>query len=120
VSDQQAFDFKEGAAAAEEAIARVEANAADEWKAAALGAARCAAERLDLFTTDDVWKLLIDRGVAGPHEPRAMGPIMRQAVSLGFCEGTDGFKRSERVSCHTRPLRVWKSLIFGKVPWEET
>jgi hypothetical protein len=114
--NQTAFNWSEGVAAASDAISRVEENASEEWKEAAIGAVRDVAKRMGLFTTDDVWRVLMDRGVTSPHEPRVMGAMMRNAVQLEICVATLDFRSSERVACHTRPLRVWRSLLNGATP----
>lgn len=48
---------------------------------------------------------------ARTHEPRALGALMREAARAGDIEATDAWALSERVACHRRPLRVWRSLL---------
>ena len=98
-----------GKKAADEAVKRVGGNMDPDWRVAALAAVRSACEKYSEFTTDDVWNIL--RKTEAPHEPRAMGAIMRAAVKAGICEATDEYRMSRRVACHRRPLRVWRSLV---------
>jgi hypothetical protein len=97
---------------ADRAIVRVDRNADDEWKAAALHAVKLVASRQGVFTTDDVWDV-IPRGYATP-ENRAMGPVMRKAESEGWCRPRGDFVPARREGNHQRPLRVWSSLILGE------
>ena len=93
------------------ALEKVESNADPEWKAAALEAVRSCAKNMPEFTTDQVWRILA-RTDYGTHEPRAMGAIMRQAVSLGWVKPTDQYRTSERPECHKRPVKVWYSNLW--------
>lgn len=106
---------EESRAAADEAIRRVADNAEPEWMDAARWAVFEIAGRRDEFTTDAVWALLERKGVAAPHEPRAMGAVMRWA-SKNACwiEATDRTSPSTRPEHHAYPNRVWRSLIKGK------
>lgn len=100
------FDLGEGQRLKEEAIDRVERNAAEEWKRVAYEAVRMVCNQRQEFTTDDVWRLLRDK----PDEPRAMGAIMRQAARSGLCYKTDRVIESAIPTCHRRPVAVWRSL----------
>lgn len=95
----------------DEALGRVESNATDEWKEAALDAVRYVAGKRREFTTDAVWSIL-ERSRIDTHEPRAMGAIMRVAASHGYCESTDRTRQSVRPECHARPIRIWRSLMW--------
>lgn len=94
--------------AADLAIVRVAQHAPDGWLAAAVDVVADICRRRSKFTTDDIW----DR-VGEPPEPRAMGAVMRQAQRDGLCETTGSYEPSRRVECHGRPVRVWRSLLFG-------
>ncbi len=96
-------------AAADEAIARVEAGADEDWLRHALNAVENCAMRMVHFTTDDVWDRLTN--LEHPPEPRALGAVMREAAKRGWVETTDRIRKSTRVACHGRPVRVWKSLL---------
>ena len=93
------------AAAREEAIERVDAHADDEWKALALNTAEKVARGMASFTSDDLWLA----GLPTPREPRALGPVMREIVKLGWAEVTDEYRPSVRR--HSTPLRVYRSLL---------
>lgn len=101
--------------AREEAIARVDRNADDDWMDAALQAVTDLANSRESFTTDDVWLLLTNRGVEPPHEVRAMGAVMRRAARAGLVSKTDRVRNSVRVECHCRPVAVWASHGIGGV-----
>ena len=95
----------------EEAIARVEANANEEWKQAAYLAMYFVARQQEYLTSDDVWSGLVD-GSASTHEPRAMGAILKRAAKEGIIVATDDWRVSSRPECHGRPVRVWRSLTL--------
>lgn len=97
-------------AATTAAINQAEDNADADWYAEALWAVLWLAKRKDYFTTDDVWEAMANIE-ATTHEPRAIGAVMRQASRDGQCTPTDYYNKSTRRACHSRPLRVWKSLI---------
>lgn len=61
------------------------------------------------FTTDSVWPML----KVTPTEPRALGPAMKRAQRAGLIEPTGEFVQSVSKTNHCRPLRRWKSLVFG-------
>lgn len=89
------------------AVDVVEENADDEWFATALGIVRELAAFREPFTTDEIWFVLeARRGLVTP-EPRAMGAVMRSAAANGWVRATDAYRKSVRVECHARPLRVW-------------
>ena len=93
------------------ALEAVEAHADADWKHAALEAVRLCAQQMPDFTTDQGWKVL-SRTDSQTHEPRAMGAIMRQAVSLGWVKPTDQYRPSDRPDCHKRPVKVWYSNLW--------
>lgn len=95
---------------ASEAAARAEANADEEWLAAARRATQIVAATMITFTSDDVHAQLEDMGVA-THDTRALGNVIRGAVRAGWCSSTDQFRASRRPEAHARPQRVWLSAI---------
>lgn len=103
------FDAPQAKAARDEAIDRVEQNAAETFKAAAERAILHVARSRNLLTTDDVWKLLHQWETTPPREARAMGAVMRRMGAEGWIEPTDEWRLSMRPACHRRPLRVWRS-----------
>lgn len=108
-TEQKLFD--ESLRVTDEAIAQANANAPKEWKQAALWAVRAVACSQPLFTTDDVHAMLHELAVPVPHEPRALGAIMRQAAQSGYCRATDTYRKSQRIEAHRGPKRVWASQL---------
>lgn len=98
-------------AARNEAMSRVEENAAPTFNEEALawvGILLCANKE---YTSDLFWGS--DLGTAPEtHEPRALGPVHAKAVRLGWMEGV-GWMKSDRPECHARDIRVYKSLTYG-------
>lgn len=101
------FDAARAAAARDDAIDRVE-RGSEEWQRDALDAVRQLATKLPELTTDDLWRA-VDR--PDDLEPRAMGAVMRSAVRAGLVERTDRTRKSVRVACHRRDVRIWRSLV---------
>ena len=101
----------------DEAIDRVERNASTEWKKVALRAVKWRAKKGLPFTTDEVWADLEGAAVVPPREPRAMGAIMRKAVSEGAIVATEKTVKSSKPSNHKRPERVWSPVteVVAKV-----
>ena len=95
-----------------QAIDAVEENANELWKLTALSIVEDLANSKQEFTTDDVWKKLDELPDVQTHEPRALGAVMRRAVRDGLIVSTSTHILSSRPSCHSRPIRVWKSTIL--------
>lgn len=91
----------------------VESNTNPDWREAALSAVRRVAQRLPLFTTDDVWAEL-DACEIPVHNNSALGPVMRAASKSGLITDTMAVRPSERDSRHGNRLRVWRSTIFNQ------
>lgn len=100
------FDAAAAAAARDKAIDRVEGGSV-EWQDEALLAVEQLARRKPELTTDDLWSVL-----EPPAEPRAAGAVMRRAVREQLIERTERTRKSLRVACHRRDLRVWRSLVY--------
>jgi hypothetical protein len=105
------FDGPMARAARDTALAQVEDHASPAFLAAAEVALYVVAKRSPTLTTDDVWRELDGRNE--PHEPRAMGPVMMRGKANGWIVPTPSVENSEMVDCHSRPKRVWQSLIWG-------
>lgn len=102
------FDPGAAAVARDNAILQVDAHADPAWKAIAEEIVYELAQADRPFTTDDVWRELTKRGTGGPHEPRAMGAIMRRLQGQGVIKTMEGgYQRSTMVTCHRRPKQVW-------------
>lgn len=104
------FDALAAIQATNEAIERVDRNANPDWKTHARAAIQFLARTRQEFTTDDVWEFMHQRGHDAPHEPRALGALMREAAKQRLIEATDRVRPSERPQCHMNPKRVWRSL----------
>jgi hypothetical protein len=93
----------------DEAIGRVERNAAAGFNDAALEAVRQVAKLFAEFTTDEAIAALGKS--ASTHDGRAWGAVMVRAQKQGLIAPTDRFRNTNRVSRHHAPIRIWKSLI---------
>lgn len=109
MSDQ--FDLFAGRAARDAAMQQADENADPDWKAVMSQLICEVARHQPIFSSDDVFRLKAARGGPTTHEPRAFGPLMIAAAKAGVCERTDRVIRSTRVSNHTRPIQLWRSLI---------
>ncbi len=92
------------------AIATVKAHADPEWYSLALQAAKDCALSIDSFTSDDVWNLLDSRKAPIPHEPRAMGAVLKDLADMGRITATGDWRVSKRRVCHGRPMMVWRAV----------
>ena len=101
----------EGEARLQDALRRVTEHANPEWWQAALTAVAELAGRHRGFTTDQVWQHLAAQALT-PHEPRALGAVMRVAARARLIAPTDRYVPSERPQAHRRPVRVWRSLLL--------
>jgi hypothetical protein len=114
------FDIHRANEARDEAISRVELNADPDWVLEALRAVYAICRVRTTFTSDAIWALLDQRGIYGPHEPKALGSVMRTAQRRGWCRPTATYSNSQRVECHRRPLRVWESVGLRELPeWDQ-
>lgn len=104
------FDAPAATHARDDAINRVAANVEWDWAAHALEAVWRTAIELESFIVDEVWSRIPE--CKGPHEPRAMGAVMRRARDNRWIEATDQYRASDRVTAHRNPRRVWRSLLF--------
>ena len=96
----------------DEAINRADEHANKDWVRAALQAGETLAYRFERLTTDDIWFEMEDSHPdLSTHEPRAMGGVMRQLKSRGTIRPSTLYVKSERLSRHGAPIRVWMSRI---------
>lgn len=103
------FDPDEGARRRDEALARVEEHAPEDWNAVATRAVLSCADRLYKFTTDDVWWQLEELGTSPPPEPRALGAVVRRLALAGRIVNTGEWRKSDRAAAHRRPISVWRA-----------
>ena len=101
------------------AIARVTMASAD-WQSFARRALLTIACEREEFTTDDVWRLLHERGIPDPPEHRSMSGATGFGRSQGIIERTPVMRGAEHPATHNhaREQRVWRSLIVGEEPPE--
>jgi hypothetical protein len=84
-------------------------RAADKvWMDAAHEVLRRLAETHETFTGDEVWAAL----QMPPREGRMIGNALTRAHNAGFIEPTDKHQPSTRTANHSRPVRVWRSLLY--------
>lgn len=110
--NQRSFDWT-GGDAKREALERVERNASQEWKDEAWEILLRVAKSRETLTTDDLW----DAGLSGAHENRALGPIMLRGARERIIEKVEGgWRVARRVTAHERPMKIWRSRIWQRVP----
>jgi hypothetical protein len=96
----------------DEAIARAEEHADQNWMVWAAQATYICARQYTQFTVDDVWQTLEDIWPdSDTHEHRAMGPVMRRAQREGWIKATAKWQDSKRKSRNRGPVRVWLSNL---------
>ncbi len=101
-------------AARDAALTAVETAAPDPWRASAFGAVIYLARTRPEFCTDDVWAVLEQRGIDGPREPRALGPVMMRAIRLGLIVDTGRMTPSKRR--HATKITVWSAAPRKAIP----
>jgi len=107
-----AFSVTAAREARDEAVQRVEDNADEEWKRAALEQVRAVAQRQQTLTVDDVQARMQILDVT-THEGRAMGAVMLEARRRGWIESTGRTTQSKQKQCHAGPRTVWRSLLLA-------
>ena len=105
---QLTFDGFDAPSAKIVAITKVERHADPAWLQMADFAVQQLCRTEAEFTTDDVWEWLDRNTHLRPHEPRAMGAVMRKAAVVGLIEATQRYVQSRRDECHGRPVAVWR------------
>lgn len=109
--DEIAVGTAETVAATNAAIDAVDANADEDWKAAAAAAlAQCAAS-YNRFTADEVWEKLLKIPTVSTHEPAALGPVFVRAANAGIIQNTGLRIKRSRYKQRHRELTIWESLI---------
>ena len=95
-----------------DALQRVDEHADPDWRDVAYDCVVAVAKRCAMFTTDEVLDELARHPTVSTHEGRAHGPVMMRAQRDRLIIATDQFVKSEAVSRHCAPKRVWASLII--------
>jgi len=108
VFDRDAFHRRVAKANADRdrAMTRVNATASKLWKDQASGIIRALAETGRHFTSDDVMDRMDQLDIV--TDPRALGPVMRKALTDGWIVKT-GYAPSRRR--HSTPINVYVGLI---------
>ena len=102
-------DLDQARGARDQAIAEVEANAAESFKDAAADAIYRVARARALFVIDDVWAARATWPQT--HDKRAMGAAILQAKRDRLIAPTSEFRSTAQVFRHAAPVRVWRSLV---------
>lgn len=110
------FDADEAARRRDAAIDQVDAGADPEWKDIALEFVyKLCLDKFE-FVAEETW----ERGLDKPREPRALGPVMKRAVALGYCMPTDRFTASRAVTQHKNQIRIYESRLSNmKLPFRK-
>jgi hypothetical protein len=101
----------------DEALEQVEDNANKAWTDLVTKIIGQLANRLDHFTSDDVWDELKNYPEIQTHQPAAMGAMFRNASKIGHIKPSDSFIASKRAVSHARPIRVWNSNLVEEKQW---
>jgi hypothetical protein len=104
----QQLSFDDALTARDIAIARADANAAPDWRAAAESAVVWCAFHHETFTTDDVLLRLAAVDAPLTHNLSALGPVMQAAARAGLIAKT-GVLRPSRLAQRHRDLTVWRT-----------
>jgi hypothetical protein len=95
----------------DEALEQVEDNANTAWTDLVTKIIGQLANRLDHFTSDDVWDELKNYPQIQTHQPAAMGAMFKKASNIGYIKPTARFIASKRAVSHARPIRIWTSNV---------
>lgn len=108
VFDRDAFHRRVAKANAERdrAMSRVNATASHLWKREAARVVKDLAQTGRHFTSDDVMDQIEELDIV--TDPRALGPVMKQALTDGWIVKT-GYAPSRRR--HSTPINVYVGLI---------
>lgn len=108
------FDPELARMARDAALDQVEANSNVEWSDLFYSTIEAVATEMEEFTADEIWERLSRMpNVPRQHQPRAAGPVVVRALKAGVIRKADKLPRkSNRASCHHRPIAVYESLIF--------
>lgn len=104
------FDYAAAQRSRDRAIEQVTEGTSVWWiHEAVIAIEICSSSLRDGFTTDDVWRYMIDTGINHDGlDHRAMGAAMNQARKMGLIEPTGRVRASIQKSCHARPKMIWR------------
>jgi hypothetical protein len=92
---------------------RAERHADPYWWRCMMECGKIVAEQKPYFTSDDIEFARRERFPdAATHEHRAVGPLMKQLAKLEYCEPTKEWVESRQEVNHSRPMRMWLSLLY--------
>lgn len=100
----------EALAQRDEAMGRAERGTDEAWRAEADHAVNTLARGFTTFTADDVWFELARRQVEPPREPRALGPVLRRAISDNRIVWTGVWEQSKRR--HGSPVPAYRGSTW--------
>lgn len=107
------FDRAAGRAGKRDGMERASRHADPHWWRCMLECGRAVAQAKSCFNTDDLERLRLQRfHNVTTHEHRALGPLMLELQRLGYCIATQDWVESTQKINHSRPMRVWYSLIY--------
>jgi len=91
-------------------------NADPHWWRCMLESGVQVAVRKPFFFTADIVTWCRDHHPnASTHEHRAIGPLMNVLARNEVCQATQDWVPSSQAQNHSRPMRVWWSLIYKGV-----
>lgn len=111
MAEQLSFNSPEDAR--DEAIERVKRHASPSWIEAGIFVGEHLARKIPCFVAAEI-DLEMQRIFPNikTHDKRAMVAVIRRLERDGVIAPTEKFTPDPRTSCHARPVRVWRSLIF--------
>lgn len=93
------------------ALEAVEEHAAPDWKDAAWQVLLRLCRTGQQWTTDEFWLVMRDQHpTVTTHEPRALGPLLRNLVRQGYARKTREGVESTRPEAH----KAWCWIYVGK------
>ena len=95
----------------EDALVAVREAADEKWYAAALERIRHLCLTRASWSADDIWEGL-DGLDLSTREPRALGAVLRDACSKGWCVPSGSYQKTSRPEAHRRPVAIWRSLLI--------
>lgn len=103
----QQLEIDYDAIAVEQVLVKVEENASELWKKAALEAVRQTCLKCETFHSDRIWEV---GNLPSTREDRALGPILMKAARLGWCKKTGEMIPSKRSHGSSKPQ--WRSRLI--------
>lgn len=105
------WDAQASDAALQHALQNVSRGAGDEWLEDMYVIVVTVARTCYVLTSDDVWWMAEQVGLAIPNDRRALGPVMQRCAHENLIRRDWTTEKTMRVSNHRRDLNAWQSLI---------